>query len=152
MLSYTNIVLSFWLLHLKITTILAITSQNYYHFGNYISNSPILAITSPNYHLQLYHFKFINFVISTSKFILYLLHQTQHRYWTVLLLAIRWSWFVLLLVFLLFVFNFWGMFVRVYPRIVQGLTFLNSVKHITKILYLLYKLMPFIVESIGCYI
>ena len=72
--------------------------------------------------------------------------------WTVLLLAIRWSWFVLLLVFLLFVFNFWGMFVRVYPRIIQGLTFLNSVKHITKILYLLYKLMPFIVESIGCYI
>ena len=40
------------------------------------------------------------------------------------------------------VLNFWGMFVRVYPRIVQGLTFLNSVKHITKILYLLYKLMP----------
>ena len=40
------------------------------------------------------------------------------------------------------VLNFWGMFVRVYPMIVQGLTFLNSVKHITKILYLLYKLMP----------
>ena len=45
-LSYTNIVLSFWLLHLKITTILAITSQNYYHFGYYISNSPLSAITS----------------------------------------------------------------------------------------------------------
>ena len=30
--------------------------------------------------------------------------------------------------------NFWGMFVRVYPKIVQGLTFLNSVKHITIIL------------------
>ena len=30
--------------------------------------------------------------------------------------------------------NFWGMFVRVYPKIVQGLTFLNSVKHITTIL------------------
>ena len=38
--------------------------------------------------------------------------------------------------------KFWGIFVRVYPRIVQGLTFLNSAKHITKILYLLYKLMP----------
>ena len=32
------------------------------------------------------------------------------------------------------VLNFWGMFVRVYPKIVQGLTFLNSVKHITTIL------------------
>ena len=32
------------------------------------------------------------------------------------------------------VLNFWGMFVRVYPKIVQGLTFLNSVKHITIIL------------------
>ena len=31
---------------------------------------------------------------------------------------------------------------RVYPRIVQGLTFLNSAKHITEILSLLYKLMP----------
>ena len=30
--------------------------------------------------------------------------------------------------------NFWGMFVRVYPKIVQGLMFLNSVKHITTIL------------------
>ena len=30
--------------------------------------------------------------------------------------------------------NFWGMFVRVYPKIVQGLTFLKSVKHITTIL------------------
>ena len=38
--------------------------------------------------------------------------------------------------FLLFlsVLNFWGMFVRVYPKILQGLTFLNSVKHITTIL------------------
>ena len=38
--------------------------------------------------------------------------------------------------FLLFlsVLNFWGMFVRVYPKIIQGLTFLNSVKHITTIL------------------
>ena len=32
--------------------ILAITSQNYYHFGYYISNSHFLAITSQNY----YHF------------------------------------------------------------------------------------------------
>ena len=36
-LSDTNIVLSFWLLHLRITIILAITSQNYYHFGYSIS-------------------------------------------------------------------------------------------------------------------
>ena len=40
------------------------------------------------------------------------------------------SFFVLFLSAL----NFWGMFVRVYPKIVQGLTFLNSVKHITIIL------------------
>ena len=32
------------------------------------------------------------------------------------------------------VLNFWGMFVRVYPKIVQGLTFLNSVTHISIIL------------------
>ena len=46
-------------------------------------------------------------------------------------LAIWWTSFVLLV---LSVLNFWGMFVRVYPKIVQGLTFLNSVKHITIIL------------------
>ena len=40
--------------------------------------------------------------------------------------------FLVLLV--LSVLNFWGMFVRVYPKIIQGLTFLNSVKHITIIL------------------
>ena len=48
--------------------------------------------------------------------------------------------------------NFWGMFVRVYPRIVQGLTFLNSVKHITKNTLLVVQVDAFIVESIGCYI
>ena len=41
---------------------------------------------------------------------------------------------VFVLLFFLSVLNFWGMFVRVYPKIVQGLTFLNSVKHITIIL------------------
>ena len=40
----------------------------------------------------------------------------------------------ILFLLLLSVLNFWGMFVRVYPKIVQGLTFLNSVKHITIIL------------------
>ena len=48
--------------------------------------------------------------------------------------------------------NFWGMFVRVYPRIVQGLTFLNSAKHITKNTLLVVQVDAFIVESIGCYI
>ena len=51
-----SILLSFWLLHLKITTILAITPQNY--FGYIISNLSL-------------------FGYSTSKFILYLLYQTQ---------------------------------------------------------------------------
>ena len=41
---------------------------------------------------------------------------------------------VLFFVLFLSALNFWGMFVRVYPKIVQGLTFLNSVKHITIIL------------------
>ena len=45
-------------------------------------------------------------------------------------LAIWWRFCL----FVLSVLNFWGMFVRVYPKIVQGLTFLNSVKHITIIL------------------
>ena len=45
-------------------------------------------------------------------------------------LAIWWRFCLLVLSVL----NFWGMFVRVYPKIVQGLTFLNSVKHITIIL------------------
>ena len=60
-------------------------------------------------------------------------------------LAVPWACKVLLLLRLaiwwrflfccfLSVLNFWGMFVRVYPKIVQGLTFLNSVKHITIIL------------------
>ena len=46
-------------------------------------------------------------------------------------LATWWRFFFLLF---LSVLSFWGMFVRVYPKIVQGLTFLNSVKHITTIL------------------
>ena len=45
-------------------------------------------------------------------------------------LAIWWRFCLLVLSVL----NFWGMFVRVYPKIVQDLTFLNSVKHITIIL------------------
>ena len=60
---------------------LAITSQNYYHFGYYISNSPLLAITSQNYYLRLYHSKFITFGYSISKFIYFnYCIKTQHRY------------------------------------------------------------------------
>ena len=58
-------------IHQHCAIILASTSQNYYHFSYYISNSPPSAITSQNY----YHFDY-----STSKFIFYLLYQTQHRY------------------------------------------------------------------------
>ena len=50
-----------WLLHLKITIILAITSQNYYYFRDYTSNYYHLAIPSQNFNFTL-------------------LSQTQHRY------------------------------------------------------------------------
>ena len=52
----------------------------------------------------------------------------------VLLLLQLAIWWRFLFCCFLSVLNFWGMFVRVYPKIVQGLTFLNSVKHITIIL------------------
>ena len=84
-LSYTNIVLSLWLLHLKITTVgyyiskllpLAITSQNYYlwlyhfkitTFGYYISKLLPSAISFQNYHFWLFHLKiYILFIVSNS--------------------------------------------------------------------------------------
>ena len=51
-----------------------------------------------------------------------------------LLLRLTIWWTGFLFCCFLSVLNFWGMFVRVYPKIIQGLTFLNSVKHITIIL------------------
>ena len=60
-------ILSFWLLHLKTTIILAIASQNYFHFGYYISNSPLSAISFQIYQFWLFHLKiYSSFIASNS--------------------------------------------------------------------------------------
>ena len=70
-----------------------------------------------------YHKDFLKFI------------KNNCNYYSCKVLLLLWLaiWWRLCFV-VLSVLNFWGMFVRVYPKIVQGLTFLNSAKHITIIL------------------